>query len=81
MLEATKQHRQATKTHIMLNHDLNDDSFSTRLLKILAESGGESASFMPLPQQWLEYWNDADSVAGNLRKVEHWLQRARQQNA
>ncbi|MGC3979635.1 MAG: hypothetical protein QM808_00060 [Steroidobacteraceae bacterium] len=29
--------------------------------------------------QWLQYWNDADSVSGNLRKLEHWLQRARLQ--
>lgn len=31
-------------------------------------------------RQWLEYWNDADSVAANLRKFDYWLQRAHIQN-
>lgn len=65
----------------MLNHDLNDDgNFSTRLLKIQSgNAGSATAPTIPDLQQWLEYWNDADSVSGNLRKVNHWLQRARQQ--
>ncbi len=32
-------------------------------------------------QHWLEYWNDAESVGANLRKFEHWLQRARAQDS
>jgi hypothetical protein len=68
---------------IMLNHDLNDDgNFSTRLLKVLANDNSDQLIVATVPpQQWLEYWHDGDSVAGNLRKVEHWLQRARQQHA
>ncbi len=67
----------------MLNHDLNDDgNFSTRLLK--AQNGSSDSPITPTfsdLQQWLEYWNDADTVSGNLRKVNHWLQRAHQQSA
>jgi uncharacterized protein Usg len=67
----------------MLNHDLNDDgNFSTRLLKAQAgNSGNPIVPAFPDLQQWLEYWNDADTVSGNLRKVNHWLQRAHQQQS
>jgi len=27
-------------------------------------------------RQWLQYWDDEESVAGNLRNFEHWLLRA-----
>jgi hypothetical protein len=66
---------------MMLDLTMNDDgNFSTRLLKAQAGSNGDKIA-PPDVRQWLEYWNDADSVASNLRKVEHWLQRARQQTA
>jgi hypothetical protein len=32
---------------------------------------------VPDVRQWLHYWNDEESFAGNLRNFEHWLQRAR----
>jgi hypothetical protein len=67
----------------MLNHDLNDDgNFSTRLLKAQASNAGSPiVPAVPDLQQWLEYWNDADTVSGNLRKMNHWLQRAHQQQS
>jgi hypothetical protein len=66
---------------MMLNLTTNDDgNFSTRLLKAQAGSNGNTTT-PPDVSQWLEYWNDADSIAGNLRKVEHWLQRARRQTS
>ncbi|MFT3752598.1 MAG: hypothetical protein QM800_06870 [Paludibacter sp.] len=39
--------------------------------------GGELPN-APQLQQWLQYWNDEETVAGNLRHLEHWHQRARQ---
>lgn len=27
-------------------------------------------------RQWLQYWDDEETVAGNLRNFEHWLLRA-----
>jgi hypothetical protein len=30
----------------------------------------------PTLEQWLKYWNDADTDFGNLNNFEHWLQRA-----
>lgn len=67
----------------MLTLIMNDDgNFGSRLLN--AQTGPDDAKCMPSASdasQWLQYWNDADTVIGNLRKVEHWLQRARQQSA
>lgn len=58
-----------------------DDNFDARLLKAQTKLGDTTACNPPDLHQWLEYWNDADSVAANLRKMEHWLQRAQQQSA
>lgn len=30
----------------------------------------------PTFEQWLEYWDDADTDFGNLNNIRHWLQRA-----
>jgi hypothetical protein len=30
----------------------------------------------PVLEQWLEYWNDAESDLVNLGNLEHWLSRA-----
>ena len=65
----------------MLDQHTDDDNFAARLLKAQAKFGDTTASNPPDLHQWLEYWNDADSIVGNLRKVEHWLQRAQQQSA
>ena len=40
-----------------------------------------SASSATTLRQWLEYWDDADSVHGNLRKMAHWLEQAQQPKA
>ncbi len=31
----------------------------------------------PELEDWLRYWDDGDTDVGNLRKLEHWLQRTR----
>ena len=31
----------------------------------------------PSLEEWLRYWNDDDTDLGNLRNLEHWLERAR----
>jgi hypothetical protein len=65
----------------MLNHDLNDDSnFDVHLPGAQLGANGQTVLAISDPQ-WLEYWNDADSIAANLRKVDHWLQRAAKQSA
>ena len=59
-----------------------DGNFAHHLRKLqLGDVTTNSSTLLESPQfsEWLDYWNDADSVAGNLRKFEHWLQRARHQ--
>lgn len=56
----------------MLDLLLNDDGNFSHHLRRLARPDVAQ----PDVSQWLNYWNDADSIAGNLRKLEHWLQRA-----
>lgn len=63
----------------MLNSLKQGSTFGQRLLKAQTDATGIDSSTTTDLQQWLEYWNDAESVTANLRKVEHWLQRARSQ--
>lgn len=35
---------------------------------------------IPDLQQWMQYWNDDESYAGNLRNIRHWLSRASHRN-
>jgi hypothetical protein len=61
----------------MLTLIMNDDNFGPRLERAQASSDGDKTALSsPDWSQWLQYWNDADTLSGNLRKVEHWLQRA-----
>ena len=32
----------------------------------------------PTMEQWLRYWNDADTDFGNLNNIRHWIELARQ---
>jgi hypothetical protein len=32
----------------------------------------------PTLEQWLQYWNDADTDSGNLNNLRHWIELARQ---
>jgi len=32
----------------------------------------------PSFSEWLHYWNDDDTVIGNLRNLEHWLEKAKE---
>ena len=59
--------------------DSPTQSFFERLRERLSQPTPESNCLPAVPdvQQWLHYWNDEESLAGNLRNVEHWLQRAR----
>lgn len=56
---------------------LNDEGNFMQRLRRLQPASHEVVD-VPGLEQWLQYWNDADSVAGNLRNLEHWLQRTRQ---
>jgi hypothetical protein len=62
----------------MFNSLEQGSTFGQRLLRAQTDAAGVDTSTTDL-QQWLEYWNDTESVTTNLRKVEHWLQRARSQ--
>ena len=67
----------------MLNLLMNDQgNFSHQLRRIQtsASAGHAGGARPPELSDWLQYWNDADSVEGNLRKLQHWLQRARREN-
>jgi hypothetical protein len=33
----------------------------------------------PRLEDWLRYWNDADTDLGNLRNFDHWLSRTRRE--
>jgi hypothetical protein len=33
----------------------------------------------PPLEDWLRYWNDADTDLGNLRNFDHWLSRTRRE--
>jgi hypothetical protein len=52
-------------------------------LSNLYERLRQSASAPPVPveppmlEDWLRFWNDADTEVGNLRNFEHWLSRRR----
>jgi hypothetical protein len=32
----------------------------------------------PTLEQWLKYWNDADTDFGNLKNIRHWIDLARE---
>jgi len=59
--------------------DSATQNFFERLRERHAQPAPESTCLPAVPdvQQWLHYWNDEESFAGNLRNFEHWLQRAR----
>lgn len=59
----------------MLELLLNEDNNFAQQLRRLPQRAPFEVN------QWLHYWNDADSTAGNLRKLEHWLQRAHKDSA
>lgn len=52
----------------------------TTLYERLRQRGNGSAlgciDQPPLLEDWLRYWNDADTEIGNLRNFEHWLSRS-----
>lgn len=52
--------------------DFRTQTFFERLRE--QRTGSESTA--PDWRQWLQYWDDEESPAGNLRNFEHWLQRA-----
>lgn len=56
--------------------------FRERILQAHAAANSEAAELSSSDlNQWMEYWNDAESVDTNLSKVRHWLQRARIQQS
>ena len=36
-----------------------------------------AVSQTPTLEQWLKYWNDADTDFGNLKNIRHWMELAR----
>ena len=53
-------------------------SLSTRLRELSRSQGTGDAEFEPpMLEDWLRFWNDDDSDLGNLRNLEHWLQKGR----
>lgn len=46
-------------------------------LRELTGTGGSWPDEPPPLQDWLRFWNDADTDLGNLRNFEHWISRAR----
>lgn len=56
-----------------------DGDFKQHLLRVHAAANSQATDTTTL-DAWMQYWDDAESVASNLRKLEHWLQRARTQH-
>lgn len=63
-----------------LSNDIGQ--FRERILQAHTAANSETAELNSSDlNQWMEYWNDAESVDANLSKVRHWLQRARIQQS
>jgi len=53
-------------------------SLSSRLRELSKQRPSGQPEFVPPPlEEWLRFWNDDDSDLGNLRNLEHWLQKSR----
>ncbi len=69
-----------TETNIMLDQLINEDGdFKQHLRRVHAAANSQAAETTAM-DTWMQYWDDTESVTGNLRKLEHWLQRARTQH-
>jgi hypothetical protein len=71
---------QAMVTHpvqakIMINIETVEPSLGRRLHDLVerAHRSGRAQIDVATLEQWLQCWNDDDSVAGNLRNLEYWL--------
>ncbi|MES1196074.1 MAG: hypothetical protein ABUL58_03930 [Steroidobacter sp.] len=50
----------------------------TDCLQQLRNNQDAGSTTIPDINQWLHYWNDDESFAGNLRNFRHWLERVKQ---
>jgi hypothetical protein len=53
-----------------------DIEYLSERVRVWTEQNCGSEYVPPTFSQWLQYWNDDDTVIGNLRNLEHWLERA-----
>jgi len=51
-------------------------NFAEQLRMMRATQNAEAVS-VPDLQQWMQYWNDEESEAANLRNIRHWISRAK----
>jgi len=49
-------------------------------LRVLRETQNPVAVTIPDLHQWMQYWNDEESEATNLRHIRHWISRATTKN-
>lgn len=74
-LEATRHCETAMSVEFFT--EFPAQTFVERLRQRQAQAAiSTSAPEAPDWRQWLQYWDDEESFAGNLRNFEHWLQRA-----
>ncbi|HEX2585743.1 MAG TPA: hypothetical protein VHL14_11450 [Steroidobacteraceae bacterium] len=66
-----------------MNHlSENVDTFTNfaEQLRMVHEAQDPETVCIPDLQQWMQYWNDEESEAANLRNIRHWISRARKNN-
>ena len=49
-------------------------------LRMMRESQNPALTCIPDLKQWMQYWNDDESDAVNLRNIRHWLSRVPRTN-
>lgn len=55
-----------------------DIEYLSERVRAWTEQNCGSRLVPPSFADWLQYWNDDDTVLGNLRNLEHWLDRAKE---
>ena len=49
-------------------------------LRVIRNAQNPETISIPDLQQWMQYWNDEESEAANLRNIRHWISRVTKNN-
>jgi hypothetical protein len=72
----TREHQIEVKMNHLSENVSALNSFAEQLRMVHEAQHHESTSIPDL-QQWMQYWNDEESEATNLRNIRHWISRAK----
>ena len=59
-----------------LGENVNSFTNFAEQLRAIRDTQDAGAVSIPDLQQWMQYWNDEESDAANLRNIRHWISRA-----